>query len=141
MKGQYRLLTEIFLFLLGIIIAAFTLTTFTNIQTVSEEFALVDQLTGVSNIVINGIIKAAEDESIVRIEVPEKISGKVYSIHLDDITDTVYVRTLEQPNIEISRQLFNISKSHDIIGEIVSTARFIEIINDGKNIQMKRGSF
>lgn len=141
MKGQYRLLTEIFLFLVGIMIAAFTLTTFANIQEVSEEAALFDQLTGVSNMVVNGMTKAAESESILRVEIPEKVSGKIYSIRLDDATDSLYVATLEQPRVEITRQLFNISKSHDITGEVVSTARFVEIVNDGENIQLKRGSF
>lgn len=140
MKGEYRIVMELFLFLIGIIIAVFTLSTFSGLQADTEKVSLEDQLGGVANDIINGVVKAAENQSIVRVEVPEKLSGKIYSMRFSDAEDALLMRTLELPNIEITRQLFNISKSHDITGEVVSTARFIEITNDGRNIQLRRGS-
>ncbi|MBI4162465.1 MAG: hypothetical protein HY513_02185 [Candidatus Aenigmarchaeota archaeon] len=132
MKGQIRIISEILLFMVGIVITSFVIFTFTNIASISEERALNDQLTGVADTISSAILKVTSNKNTsLTIEIPAKLSGKQYAIILDEsliITDG---------RIEIVRELFNITKSYNIItsdgGRITSSAQYLTIRSDDKN--------
>ncbi len=132
MKGQVRIISEILLFMVGIVITSFVIFTFTNIAAVSEERALKDQFGGVADALASSILKSTSNKNTtVRIQIPTKLSGKQYMIIFDNaiiITDG---------KVKIVKELFNITQSYNIItsnnGRITSSAQYLAIRSDDKN--------
>jgi hypothetical protein len=128
MKGQYRIVSEIMLFAIGVVIASFVILNYQNLQGILTELTLKDNLLSVSDTLSAGILKAAESNSIVRIRIPYEISGKMYTISVKN--DTIILASFENPAINVTQQLFNISQSHNITlsGNILlSSSRYLQI--------------
>jgi hypothetical protein len=99
-----------------------------NLQGILTELTLKDNLLSVSDTLSAGILKAAESNSIVRIRIPYEISGKMYTISVKN--DTIILASFENPAINVTQQLFNISQSHNITlsGNILlSSSRYLQI--------------
>src|SRR3989344_5217762 len=126
MKGQVHIISEILLFMVGIVITSFVIFTFTTIASVSEERSLKDQFGGVADALASAILKSTSSKNVtIRMQIPTKLSGKQYAIIFDDAIIITDGKT------EITKELFNITKSYNIIvqdnGRITSSAQYLTI--------------
>ncbi|MDI6721884.1 MAG: hypothetical protein QMD85_05800, partial [Candidatus Aenigmarchaeota archaeon] len=137
MKGQNTIINEILLFAMGISITAAVITNFQLIQKSSTETTIYRNFDNVANTVINGITEVMkEDYGKVVIKIPDRIASVTYRIKVS--SDILMVSVIDNPRINITKSLFNIShtthghpEEREIIyGDVVSTARYIEIISE-----------
>ena len=139
-KGQYRIVSEIILFLMGILITSFVVINFGNVENSVRKISLRDQMESVSDTVATAIAKVANiGNATIRLSIPDKLSNSVYIIALRDADGGKLVIYTLGGNASIERQIFNIdydntdSNNHVINNsEVVSSAGFIEIIKNEK---------
>ena len=149
-KGQYKLVGELFLFLISIMITSYVIINFGSFQTSVTGMATRDQMENVIDAVASAIVKVANtDNATIRLVIPVKVSESVYKISIKDqhglfFGGIINVTTLDG-TISVERQLFNIdydntiSNNHIINNsEVVSSAQLIEIRKNEK-ITLIRG--
>ncbi|MFA4820302.1 MAG: hypothetical protein WC613_05090 [Candidatus Aenigmatarchaeota archaeon] len=142
-KGQYRLISEMLLFLLGIMITSYVIVNFNTLQAGVKTMAVKDQMENVIDTVASAIVKVANtNNATIRVVIPGKVSENVYKISIKDQRDLkggiINVSALDG-SVSVERQLFNIDydntiSSNHIINnsEVVSSAQLIEIIKNEK---------
>ncbi len=139
-KGQYRVVSEILLFLIGILITGFVIVNFGNVEDSVRKISLRDQMESISDTVATAIAKIANmDNATIRLSIPDEISDSIYVVSIKDVDGgKLSIRTLDG-TASIERQIFNIdydntdSNNHVINNsEVVSSAGFIEIIKNEK---------
>jgi hypothetical protein len=132
MKGQYRVLTEVMIFGIGIAITSFIILSFQTVENSISKISLEDNLLSVSNIITTSIVKVADgDTDILRLKIPQSIAEQSYLISIDN--DMLVLRFTEKPEINVTQQLFNITQNHNIIimGNFLdSSSRYLEISSD-----------
>ena len=140
MKGQYRIVSELILFGMGILITSYVVINFNNVQDNLQGITAYDQMNAVADSVSNAIVKASSTEnSTIDIRVPDKISGSSYRIALWSDNCGQIVLSTTDGKAMVKRQLFNINYDN-IIGsnsvindsEILSTAEFVRVIKNSK---------
>jgi tagatose-1,6-bisphosphate aldolase len=138
MKGQYRIINEIIIFTIGIAITSYVAFSFYGIQKNVSNITKTDQIESISNLVAAAIVKSAETgyDNTITLRIPKTISGSAYAVKARGNTLTVYY--IKEPEINVTKQLFNINQTHNITGEIVSSSEYIEIQNTANNIKLKR---
>lgn len=140
MKGQYRIVLEVMLFAIGVAITSFVLVSFQDMQQNVSDVSITDQLNSVLNNVINGIVKASLNKnSIVRIDIPVTISKKIYRIRFDENSKKLIAQLLQRPDINVTKEIFNIEEGKIIEGDVVSSAGIVEISYNGTDITIRRG--
>jgi len=144
-KGQYRIVSEMFLFAVGLSIAIFVTITFNDLRDSISETATRDQLISISNLISASLIKSMTENTTIRLQIPDTISDEVYIISFETtagdtctIGDCILRITTIDSKVTITQQLFNISQSHIINGNIYSSAKYIEIISHGNRITVDR---
>ncbi len=145
MLGQYRIASEILLFAAGLAIASFVAVTFDDLRDSIAETTTRDQMLTVSNLISASLIKSMAENTTIRLQVPETISNEVYTISFERIAGSscvigdcvLRIRTVDS-RATVTQQLFNISQSHIINGNVYSGARYIEISSAGNRITMSR---
>ena len=140
MKGQYRVLTEVMIFGIGIAITSFIIVSFQTVQENVSELSLKDNLMSVSNLIATSIVKVAESGTAsINLKIPDSIAKETYLISVDN--DMVFLQLIRKPNINASQQLFNITKNHNIIvrGNVLdSSSGYLRISSDdGVNINVR----
>lgn len=137
-KGQHTIVREVFLFAIGVAITSFIVLSFNNVKNTSTNLALEDQMTKVANTVAGSVIKLSQikDNSTIKLSLPEKLSEEIYIIKMNENGIRVYI--FENPSINITKKMFNITKSYVISGEVVSTGKFFEIVSENSNIWIRR---
>lgn len=144
-KGQYRIVSELILFGLGIMVTSYVVTNFDNIKQSLGEITMKDQLDGIMDSVAVSVVKLSEAENgSIRLSIPERVSGKQYRISIKDADGgKIVVNTLDG-QLVLERQLFNIDYDNSIPAnriinnsEVTSTAQNIEIVKNAK-ISIKR---
>ena len=145
MLGQYRIVSEIFIFGIGLVIASFVAVTFDDMRVSISESSARDQMVSVANVISSSLIKAMAGGTTIRLQVPETISGEVYIISFQSsngdaciISNCMLRLTTVERRITVTQQLFNISQSHIINGNVYSSARYIEISSSGNVITVER---
>ncbi len=141
MKGQYRIISEIILFSIGILITFYVIVNFNSVEDTITDITLYDQFEGVSDLVSEAILKASQtDNTSIRIGIPDTLSNQIYKISIKDADGgKIIVNTLDN-SVRIERQLFNINQDNVINNsEVVSTAQYIEVIK-GETISLRRSS-
>lgn len=140
MKGQYRIVKEILLFAIGIGIATFILVSFQSVYDNVSEITLKDQLVNVGDLVAGGLVKSVESDSqsVIRMQIPEDVSGEIYRIRLNGNVMTVEV--YGNPDISVSRNIFEYNATYDVKGDVVSTAKYIEVYFDDPDLIIKRSA-
>ncbi len=143
MKGQYRIISEVLLFGIGIGIAILVLTTYQSLNKSIGKLTFYDQLEEVSNFVTASVVKVSQTsgDSWLILEIPEKLSGREYKIILDNKTYSVaylIVSDYRNSNIQVQKQLFNMTNDNIDYGEVLSTARYINISRCSGKIRIKR---
>ena len=140
MKGQYRIVSELILFGMGVIITSYVIINFNNVQDNLRGITAYDQMNAVADAVSNAVVKAANTEnSTIYVRVPDKISDSSYWIELrGDSGGKLRVSTTDR-KVMVERQLFNINydnviSSNSIINdsEILSNAGFVRVIKNDK---------
>jgi hypothetical protein len=140
MKGNYRLISEILLFSVGIIITTYVVLSFGSLKDSAKEISLEDQMRNVADAVSSAIIKIYNsDNATVRLSIPDKISDTSYRISVKDVDGGKIIVDALDGSLIVERQLFNINydntdSNNNIVNnsEIVSSAQFIEIIKNEK---------
>lgn len=135
MKGQYKIVSEVLLFAMGVAITSFVVISFQNVRDSISEMSIEDQLGAVSNLLSSGIIKAAEIDSIVRLRIPKDVSGMAYKVSLEN--NNITISTVEKP-VFVSKQIFKIGHPYSIKGGIYSSAEYVDIVSSNLSITIKR---
>jgi len=126
MKGQNQIINEVLLFAIGMSIAAAVIINFQTVQRTSSETTIYSNFENVANTVINGITEVVKGErGKVVVAIPDTIASIQYKIKVS--SDYLIISSINDPKINITKRLFNISSSHIIQGEVPSAARYIEI--------------
>lgn len=129
MKGQNKIVNEILLFALGISITAAIIINFQIVHNSANDTTIYSNFNNVANTVINGITQVLNgDEGKVVVRIPDKISSEVYRIKIS--SDSLIISSIDNPSINITKDLFNISSSHIIYGDVISSARYVEIVSE-----------
>lgn len=144
MKGQNLILAEILLFAFGLAIANFVIVVFQKTESRTGEFSTKDNYRLVAGMISTAIIKASQNtNATVKVLLPEKISGRIYEIHLQGGAVTVIDE--KNPDINVTQKLFNITQENCISdnafcagGIVTSTAGSAEIVANGKTILLRR---
>ena len=144
-KGQYRIISEILLFAAGLAIASFVVVTLNDLKDSISETSARDQMLSISNLISTSLIKSMSENTTIRLQIPDTISNEVYTVSFESysggscvIGDCILRLTAVESRLTIVQQLFNISQSHIINGNIYSTARYIEINTVGNRISVER---
>lgn len=138
MKGQHAILSEIMLFAVGAVMTSFILLNYQNVHENMSALTVKDGMLYVNDLLSTGIIKSAESHAIVRIRIPDEISGHIYTISASG--NNIVLSSFENPWINVTRQLFNISQSHNITikGNILlSSSEYLQIRPFGSNISIE----
>ncbi|MBS3051419.1 MAG: hypothetical protein J4400_04700 [Candidatus Aenigmarchaeota archaeon] len=146
MKGQYRIISEIILFGVGILITSYVIINFNNLQSAVKEITLDDQMNSVADVVSAAVIKVASaDNASIRLVIPDKISDSIYRIAIRDADGGKLVISKLDGTASVERKLFNINydntiSSNNVINnsEVVSSAQFIEIVKNEKITILRR---
>ena len=139
-KGQYRIVSEILLFLVGMLITTFVIINFGSVENSVKKISLNDQLESVGDTVATAIAKVASfDNATIRLSIPDKVSNNVYRITITNANGGEMTLTTLDGTTSIKRQIFNIdydntnSNNHVINNsEVVSSAEFIKIVKNEK---------
>ncbi len=142
-KGQYRIVSEILLFAIGLAVASFVIVVFGNLQDTVSLISAQDQMMSVSNAITASVIKSMDYNTTIRLRIPDTISGEPYVISFESVPGSpctpgncvLRLRTVTS-GITTTQQLFNISQSHIITGNVYSTARYIEIISNSSSARI-----
>ncbi len=142
LKGQYRIVTEIIIFGVGVGILSFIIVNFSSIEDSISRTSVNSQLKSASNIVMLGIVKASlNTNSSIRISMPSSFSGNSYMISLEDCKTgggCLMVLSKYSGTINVSRGIFNINQSYNITGWAISSANYIDITSNNSDIIFRR---
>ena len=133
MKGQNKIINEMLLFALGISIMAAVIINFQMVQKSSGETTIYSNFNNVANTVINAVIQVSEGaQGKIVVKIPDKIASKIYRIKVS--SDKIVVSLFDDPDINITKDLFNISSSHIIYGDVLSSAQYVEIVSESTEL-------
>ncbi len=138
MKGQYRIIKEVILFAIGVGIAVFVLFSFSKLEKDIEVVTMQNRMRVIASDIRNAIFKLYESgaNSTIYLEIPEKLGDNVYVIKLIDDNITLFL--YDNPKINVTEKIFNISQDNLISGEVASISKYIEITRSGSNIILRR---
>src|SRR3989344_5466712 len=142
-KGQYRIVSEILTFGLGILITIYVVVNFNNIQDFITKTSKEQQYKSTANVVRTYTILSSYSNSSVKFSLPYQIAGKPYNVILNDgscsIGESCSILVFDPETGErISKEIFNMTQSYSINGDVISTARDFEIITAGTRITIQR---
>ena len=135
-KGQYKVVSEVLMFGIGIGIAVLVVGVFQNVSKTVFDVGIDDQLYEVATLVSNSIIKVMESstDATLSLRVPPKLSDKEYMIAVEknDSTNSYQVAVFmeKKPEMRIVQKLFNIGQDNNIniTGAVLSSSEYI-IVN------------
>jgi hypothetical protein len=141
MKGQYQIILEVVLILVGIMITAYTISIFTDMRTGTTSVALKDNFNAVADQVLSGLVRAsANSNAVERVHVPGKIADHPYRISLDGASNVLTISSLTDDGIGVTREIFNIGQVNRISsGDVASSALVVEVVSENGNIRIRRG--
>ena len=145
MKGQYTIFSEVMLFAAGVAIASFVIISFSSVKETISKNSVNDQLASVSNLIVTSLVKVSQEKSVLRIKIPDAISGKGYRIKFVKDSQGNPCEKGKDCFLNLSingdsytKQAFNISQNYKIVGNIPSTAAYIEIVSVNDQIRIER---
>ncbi len=145
-KGQYRIVSEILLFAIGIMITSYVIINFNTVHDSAKKLTLNDHLGSVADAVSTAVAKVATlDNASIRLAIPEKVSDSIYRVSIKDADGGKLVINTLDGSATVERQLFNINydntvSSNNVINnsEVISSAQFIEIVKNEKITLLRR---
>jgi hypothetical protein len=126
-KGQYKIVSEIFIFAVGIVVTAFILLSFQDLGKRTGDYASLDQLTQLSDSVAASILKASESNSTVRLQ----LGSGSYRVAVEN--GYLIISMADNPKINVTRFL-NMGE-YNIKGNTVS--EYIIIAANGNTIDIR----
>ncbi len=142
LKGQYRIVTEIIIFGIGVGILSFIIVNFNSIEDSVSRTAINSQLKSASNIVMLGIVKTSLNvNSSIRVDIPSSFSGNNYVVSLEGCKtggNCLMMLSRYSGTINVSQGIFNINQSYNITGWAISSANYIDIISNNSDITFRR---
>jgi hypothetical protein len=138
MKGQYLLVNEVLLFVLGIFIVYFVATSFETIKIGINQVTTTDHMTALSDLFVLGIVKTFEagDNTSMVFKMPEDLSVQTFRIRASG--NQLIVSLYSDDRINLTREIFNISTSKVITGNLISSAQYVMITNNATHIEIRR---
>src|SRR3989344_1705915 len=142
-KGQNWIVGHILTFGLGILITIYVVVNFNNIEDFITKTSKEQQYRSTVNVVRTSIILSSYSNSSVKFSLPYQIAGKPYNVILNDGSCSVFepcnIIVLDPETGErVSKEIFNMTQSYTISGDVISTARDFEIITAGTSITILR---
>lgn len=149
-KGQYKIVSEVLMFGIGIGIAVLVVGVFQNVSKTVFDVGIDDQLYEVATLVSSSIIKVMESstDATLSLRVPPKLSDKEYMIAVETNASTnsyqVVVFMEKNPEMRIVQKLFNIGQDNNIIitGAVLSSSEYIivnqTVVGGKKTIKLQR---
>lgn len=143
-KGQYRIVSEIILFGIGIVITSYVIINFNGLQNSTRQITLNDQMNNVADIVSVAIVKVAtQDNASIRLTIPDKLSESAYRVSIKDADGGKLIITKLDGTASIEKKLFNINYGNTISNvinnsDVVSSAQFIEVVKNEKITILRR---
>lgn len=139
-KGQYRAISEILLFSIGIMVTGYVIINFDTLRSGVKEISVRDQLENIADAVSSAVVKVANaNNATARLAIPDRVSGSLYRVAIRDADGGKIVIMLLDGSATIERQLFNINydntnNSSGVVNnsEVASSAQFIEVIKNEK---------
>ena len=124
MKGQYRIISEIILFGVGILITSYVIVNFDSLQSATQEITLDDQMNNIADLVATAIVKVStHDNATIRLTVPDKISDSIYRISIKDADGGKIVITKLGGTASVERHIFNINYNNIInTGSVINNS-------------------
>ena len=137
MKGQYTLVNEILVFILGIFIAVLAVTSLGSIEDSINSVSTMDTLTAISDYVSAGIANAYEngENSTIILRMPVDISAKACRVRIVD--GNLVVSLPEDERINVTHEIFNISAVKNINGEFMSNSPYVTVIHNATSIEIR----
>lgn len=130
MRGQYRILSEVLLFTLGVAITSFVILSFQNARDYITRSSMENQLEAAANIVSSSVIRGSGKNSVIILRVPDRLSEAAYRIFADcDENECTMNAAALESKFSASRRLFNMGLEHNIRGDVTSTSRYLEVVS------------
>lgn len=138
MKGQNALVNEIFLFILGIMIASFVSVSMNSIEKRMTNISITDHMNEIADYVETGIVKASQssENSSLIIKMDPYYGSQVYRIRLS--ADSIIVSLLDDERINVRREIFNISAGKIIFGEVTTSSEYVLIKSTNSSLEIKK---
>ncbi len=142
-KGQYRIVSEIMLFGIGVAIVSFIIVNFNSAEDVISRTAVKSQLKSTSDLVMLGTAKASlNPNSIVKVTIPSKLSDSTYLIKFEGActkgSSCILALSSYIGDASVSQEIFNIEQSYNIKGWTSSSANYIDITFINGDIKLER---
>ena len=141
MQGQFKIVSEVLIFGIGILIASFVLFNFTFVKNFVTDVAKSEQYDSVSNVIRTSMLKSMLANSSVRVFIPPQIAQDSYTIGFGGRCDKreCFIEIVDLPTGEnVQKEIFNINQSYNIIGSVASTGRDFEVVFNSTHIKLKR---
>ena len=128
MLGQYRILSEVLLFTLGVAITSFVILSFQNVREYITQSSVENQLESVSSLVSSSVVKVSGRNSAISLRIPDKLSEMDYRIYADcDETKCAIIAATLNSFASSSKQIFNMGLDNIISGDVPSASRYVEV--------------
>ncbi len=136
LKGQFRIVEESILFLIGILIVSMVIMSFQSVEKKLKDTSIHDHFLSVASYLENGIMKVSKyDNAEIRLKIPNKLSDRVYVVELrNGVTIYDYLK----PSTNVSESLFGMESKKSFSGYVFSSAGYLIIRSSDKNISVGR---
>ena len=137
LKGQFRIVEESILFLVGILIVSMVIMSFQSVEKKLKDTSIHDHFLSVASYLENGIMKVSKyDNAEIRLKIPNKLSDRVYVVELKNGSILIY--DYLKPSTNISESLFGMGSKKSFSGYVFSSAGYLIIRSSNKNITVGR---
>lgn len=133
MKGQYKIITEVLFFAIGILLTGYVIISFVGVRDFFTDAALKNQLSTVGNLVGSSVAKASQQpNSIIYVKLPSRVSGATYSVSVQggECSKKCYLNMTSSNDVSVKVAIFNMARiNNKISGYAESIDEFIEVEN------------
>ncbi len=138
MKGQYEVVNEVFLFMLGIlivtIIAASLETVKTSLLSLNLKRNYEQVATLITSLVVHSFV--AGENTTLSFTLPSLIAEEVYSMNCEG--NELRIEELNNPLNNLTYPLFNIPIEKTVACSELSSARYFYLRNTAQNLSIRR---
>lgn len=148
MKGQYRIIMEVLFFGIGILLTSYMIISFSGVSDTVKGASARSQMASMENSIKSAMAKASElPNAVVRIRVPQDISGSGYSVKLQAGSgggcpshSDCYLNVTASSGESLREKIFNIVGDIDSIsGSATGGNGFVEIRKQGNALRLSAG--
>ncbi len=135
MRGQYRIVAEVFLFLLGMMFAFSIITSFSSTERELESYAKLALLESVADKLTGFLIASVSfDNASFHFVLPVKIGDSCYKISMGD---GVTIEDLTS-GLKVNNSAYGLERAFNLSGSEYSSALYLELQKRGEEIFVVR---